>query len=143
MLPTSHPASESRSLADVHASVGTSQVSFWKRLFAFAGPAYLVSVGYMDPGNWATDLEGGARFGIRTIEAVVLSLIVVIATCFGIEMFWAKPAVSELFTGLVPRLDGSSLYVAIGIIGATVMPHNLYLHSALVQTRNIGQSETA
>ncbi len=209
-------------------------------MFAFAGPAYLVSVGYMDPGNWATDLEGGARFGykllwvlvmsnamavllqtlsarlgivrgrdlaqacretypravslalwvlceiavaacdlaevigaaiglnllfhipllagvlitsadtllllwfqgfgIRTIEAVVLSLITVIAGCFCIEIFWAKPAVSELVTGLVPRLDGSSLYVAIGILGATVMPHNLYLHSALVQTRNIGQS---
>ncbi len=209
-------------------------------MFAFAGPAYLVSVGYMDPGNWATDLEGGARFGykllwvlvmsnamavllqtlsarlgivrgrdlaqacretypravslalwvlceiavaacdlaevigaaiglnllfhipllagvlitsadtllllwfqgfgIRTIEAVVLSLIAVIAGCFCIEIFWAKPAVSELVTGLVPRLDGSSLYVAIGILGATVMPHNLYLHSALVQTRNIGQS---
>ena len=210
-------------------------------MFAFAGPAYLVSVGYMDPGNWATDLEGGARFGyrllwvlvmsnamavllqtlsarlgivrgrdlaqacretypravnlalwalcevavaacdlaevigaaiglnllfhipllfgvlitsadtllllwfqsfgIRTIEAVVLALITVIAACFFIEILWAKPAASELFTGLVPRLDGSSLYVAIGILGATVMPHNLYLHSALVQTRNIGQSE--
>lgn len=212
-------------------------------MFAFAGPAYLVSVGYMDPGNWATDLEGGARFGykllwvlvmsnlmavllqtlsarlgivrgrdlaqacretypravnlalwalceiavaacdlaevigaaiglnllfhipllmgvlitsadtllllwfqsfgIRTIEAVVLALITVIAACFCIEIFWARPAVSELFTGLVPRLNGSSLYVAIGILGATVMPHNLYLHSALVQTRNIGQSEAA
>src|ERR1039458_4666188 len=51
-----------RSLADVHSSVGTSQVTFWRRMFAFAGPAYLVSVGYMDPGNWATDLEGGPRF---------------------------------------------------------------------------------
>src|SRR5436305_11152074 len=73
MLPTSHPASESRSLADVHASVGTSQVSWWKRLFAFAGPAYLVSVGYMDPGNWATDLEGGARFGYRLLWVLVMS----------------------------------------------------------------------
>lgn len=212
-------------------------------MFAFAGPAYLVSVGYMDPGNWATDLEGGARFGykllwvlvmsnamavllqtlsarlgivrgrdlaqacretypravnlalwalceiavaacdlaevigaaiglnllfhipllagvlitsadtllllwfqsfgIRTIEAVVLALITVIAGCFCIEIFWAKPAVTELVTGLVPRLDGSSLYVAIGILGATVMPHNLYLHSALVQTRSIGHTEEA
>jgi len=234
---------EGRSLSDVHSSVGTSQVSFWRRMFAFAGPAYLVSVGYMDPGNWATDLEGGARFGyrllwvlvmsnamavllqtlsarlgivmgrdlaqacretyprpvnlalwalceiaiaacdlaevlgaaiglnllfhipllagvlltaadtllllwfqsfgIRTIEAVVLALITVIAACFCIEIFWAKPAVSELVTGLVPRLDGESLYIAIGILGATVMPHNLYLHSALVQTRHIGQSEKA
>jgi manganese transport protein len=212
-------------------------------MFAFAGPAYLVSVGYMDPGNWATDLEGGARFGyqllwvlvmsnamavllqtlsarlgivrgldlaqacretyprpvnfalwilceiavaacdlaevlgaaiglnllfhiplllgviltaadtllllwfqsfgIRTIEAVVLALITVIAVCFGIEVFWAHPGVSELVTGLVPRLNRDSLYVAIGILGATVMPHNLYLHSALVQTRNFGQSEDA
>ena len=212
-------------------------------MFAFAGPAYLVSVGYMDPGNWATDLEGGARFGykllwvlvmsnamavllqtlsarlgivrgrdlaqacretyprtvnlalwvlceiavaacdlaevigaaiglnllfhipllmgvlitsadtllllwfqsfgIRTIEAVVLALITVIAACFAIEIFWARPAVGELVTGLVPRLNSDSLYVAIAILGATVMPHNLYLHSALVQTRNIGQTEAA
>jgi manganese transport protein len=210
-------------------------------MFAFAGPAYLVSVGYMDPGNWATDLEGGARFGyallwvlvmsnamavllqtlsarlgivrgrdlaqacretyprpvnlalwvlcevavaacdlaevigaaiglnllfhipllagvlitsadtllllwfqsfgIRTIEAVVFSLITVMAVCFGVEIFWAKPAVSELLTGLSPSLSRDSLYVAIGILGATVMPHNLYLHSALVQTRNIGHSD--
>jgi manganese transport protein len=230
--------SEGRSLADVHSSVGTSQASFWKRMFAFAGPAYLVSVGYMDPGNWATDIEGGARFGyrllwvlvmsnamaillqtlsarlgivsgrdlaqacretyprrvnlalwvlceiaiaacdlaevlgaaiglnllfhipllagvlltatdtllllwfqsfgIRTIEAFVLSLITVIAGCFFIEIIWANPSIPEMVTGLVPRLDGQTLYVAITILGATVMPHNMYLHSALVQTRNIG-----
>jgi len=212
-------------------------------MFAFAGPAYLISVGYMDPGNWATDLEGGARFGyqliwvlvmsnamaillqtlsarlgivggrdlaqacretyprlmnmalwalceiavaacdlaevlgaaialnllfhiplllgvlitaadtllvlwfqsfgIRTIEAFVLALITVMAGCFCIEIVWAKPSVSEIFTGLVPRLNRDSLYVAIGILGATVMPHNLYLHSALVQTRHIAHSETA
>jgi manganese transport protein len=231
-----------RSLTEVHATVGTGQVTFWRRLLAFAGPAYLVSVGYMDPGNWATDLEGGARFGykllwvlvmsnfmaillqtlsarlgivagrdlaqacretyprpvsialwvlceiaiaacdlaevlgaaiglnllfhipllagvlltaadtllllwfqsfgIRTIEAFILSLIAVIAACFCIEIIWAKPALSELFTGLAPRLDRDSLYVAIGILGATVMPHNLYLHSALVQTRRIGSTES-
>src|ERR1700685_4328608 len=62
-----------RSLANVHSTVGTSQLSFWRRLFAFAGPAYLVSVGYMDPGNWATDLEGGARFGYRLLWVLVLS----------------------------------------------------------------------
>jgi manganese transport protein len=212
-------------------------------MFAFAGPAYLISVGYMDPGNWATDLEGGARFGyqliwvlvmsnamaillqtlsarlgivggrdlaqacretyprpmnmalwglceiavaacdlaevlgaaialnllfhipllagvlitaadtllvlwfqsfgIRTIEAFVLSLIAVMAACFCIEIFWAKPSIAEMFTGLVPRLNRDSLYVAIGILGATVMPHNLYLHSALVQTRHIAHSEAA
>jgi manganese transport protein len=231
------------SLADVHSTVGTGQVSFWRRMFAFAGPAYLVSVGYMDPGNWATDLEGGARFGyrllwvlvmsnamavllqtlsarlgivsgrdlaqacretyprrinlalwglcevaiaacdlaevlgaaiglnllfhipllygvlitaadtlfllwfqsfgIRTIEAFVLSLIAVMAACFCIEILWAKPSWGEMITGLAPHLDRSSLYIAIGILGATVMPHNLYLHSALVQTRHIGQNETA
>ncbi len=234
---------EVRSLADVHSSVGTSQLTFWRRMFAFAGPAYLVSVGYMDPGNWATDLEGGARFGyrllwvlvmsnamaillqnlsarlgivtgrdlaqacretyprsvnlslwalceiavaacdlaevlgaaiglnllfhipllygvmltaadtllllwfqsfgIRTIEAFILALIGVIAGCFCIEIFWAHPSGREMVTGLVPRLDRDSLYVAITILGATVMPHNMYLHSALVQTRHIGQNEEA
>jgi manganese transport protein len=234
---------DARSLADVNASVGTSHVSFWRRMFAFAGPAYLVSVGYMDPGNWATDLEGGARFGykllwvlvmsnlmaillqtlsarlgivagrdlaqacretyprpvnlalwalcevaiaacdlaevlgaaigfnllfgwpllvgvaitaadtlfillfqsfgIRTIEAFVLALITVIAVCFGVEILWAKPVLSEMAGGLIPSLDRGSLYVAIGILGATVMPHNLYLHSALVQTRRIGLGDMA
>jgi manganese transport protein len=234
---------DSRSLAEVHSSVGTSQVSFWRRLFAFAGPAYLVSVGYMDPGNWATDLEGGARFGyrllwvlvmsnamaillqtlsarlgivsgrdlaqacretyprpvslalwalcevaiaacdlaevlgaaiglnllfhipllagvlltaadtllllwfqsfgIRTIEAFIFALISVIAGAFCIEVFWAKPAVSEIFTGLAPNLNRYSLAIAIEMLGATVMPHNMYLHSALVQTRSIGHTEPA
>src|SRR6202011_6369960 len=67
-----------RSLADVHSTVVTSQMSFWKRLFAFAGPAYLVSVGYMDPGNWATDLEGGARFGYRLLWVLVLANVMAI-----------------------------------------------------------------
>ena len=234
---------QSRSLADVHSSVDISQLSFWRRMFAFAGPAYLVSVGYMDPGNWATDLEGGARFGyrllwvlvmsnamaillqtlsarlgivhgrdlaqacretyprslsfalwvlseiaiaacdlaevlgaaialnllfhiplligviltaadtllllwfqsfgIRTIEAFILSLIMVMAVCFCIEVLWAHPAAGELFNGLVPRLNGSSLYLAVTILGATVMPHNMYLHSALVQTRMIGRTDPA
>jgi len=234
---------ENRSLAEVHSSVGTSQVSFWRRLFAFAGPAYLVSVGYMDPGNWATDLEGGARFGyqliwvlvmsnamaillqtlsarlgivsgrdlaqacreaypkrismalwvlceiaiaacdlaevlgaaialnllfhiplltgvlitaadtllllwfqsfgIRTIEAFVLALISVIAGCFLIEIIWAKPAISEMITGLAPRINRENLSIIVMILGATVMPHNMYLHSALVQTRTIGHSEAA
>src|SRR6202521_1378426 len=73
-MPPAEPLGQkSRSLAGVHSSVGTSQVSFWRRLFAFAGPAYLVSVGYMDPGNWATDLEGGARFGYRLLWVLVIS----------------------------------------------------------------------
>jgi manganese transport protein len=211
-------------------------------MLAFAGPAYLVSVGYMDPGNWATDLEGGARFGyqllwvlvlsnlmaillqtlsarlgivsqrdlaqacretypravsyalwvlceiaiaacdlaevlgaaialnllfhiplltgvlltaadtllllwftrlgIRVIEAFVLSLIAIIAVCFAIEIIWAgTPILSDVARGIVPHLSANNLYIAIGILGATVMPHNLYLHSALVQTRRIGKSE--
>src|SRR5690242_15882071 len=242
MATTGHFGQNARSLAEVHSSVGTSQVSFWRRMFAFAGPAYLVSVGYMDPGNWAADLEGGARFGyqllwvlvmsnamaillqtlsarlgivsgrdlaqacresyprrinlamwglceiaiaacdlaevlgaaiglnllfhipllagvlltaadtllllwfqsfgIRTIEAFILALITVIAGCFCIEVFWAKPAVSEMVKGLAPHLNRESLYLAVTILGATVMPHNMYLHSALVQTRNIGHTET-
>ncbi len=231
-----------RSLGEVHSSVGTSHVSVWRRLLAFSGPAYLVSVGYMDPGNWATDLEGGARFGyqllwvlvmsnamalllqtlsarlgiirgldlaqacreaypksvsfalwilceiaigacdlaevlgaaiglnllfglpllagvlltaadtllllwfqrfgIRAMEAFVLALIVIIGGCFFIEILLSKPVFSEVITGLVPRLNGvEGLYMAIAILGATVMPHNLYLHSALVQTRQIGSSD--
>jgi manganese transport protein len=211
-------------------------------MIAFAGPAYLVSVGYMDPGNWATDLEGGARFGyqllwvlvlsnlmaillqtlsarlgivsqrdlaqacretyprpvsyalwvlceiaiaacdlaevlgaaialnllfhiplltgvlltaldtllllwftrlgIRVIEAFVLSLIAIIAVCFAIEIVWAgTPILSDVARGVIPHLSARTLYIAIGILGATVMPHNLYLHSALVQTRRIGKSE--
>src|SRR5919199_6071567 len=64
---------ETRSLAEVHSTVGTAHPGFWKRMFAFAGPAYLVSVGYMDPGNWATDIEGGAKFGYSLLWVLVLS----------------------------------------------------------------------
>jgi len=83
------------------------------------------------------------RFGIRIIEAVILALIVVIASCFCIEIFLSKPAISEMATGLIPRLSTQNLYIAIAILGATVMPHNLYLHSALVQTRQIGRTREA
>lgn len=210
-------------------------------MLAFAGPAYLVSVGYMDPGNWATDIQGGAQFGyrllwvlvvsnlmavllqtlssrlgivtrrdlaqacrdeypravsyalwilcelaivacdlaevlgaaiglnllfklpllagvlitaadtllvlwftrlgIRVIEAFVLVLIATIAGCFAFEIFLAQPAAAEVVTGLLPRLNSQSIYLAVAIFGATVMPHNLYLHSALVQTRQIGERE--
>ena len=211
-----------------------------KRLFAFAGPAYLVSVGYMDPGNWATDLEGGARFGyqliwvllmsnmmavllqtlaarlgivtgrdlaqacreqyprrvvyvlwilceiaiaacdlaevlgtaiglsllfklpllygviitgfdtllflaiqhfgIRRMEAFILMFVSTIGVCFAIEIFLSQPEWGNVVHGFVPHLTPESLYVAVGILGATVMPHNLYLHSALVQTRNVEQT---
>src|SRR5579859_3947345 len=73
MEATGHLGGRQPSLADVHSTVNTSQVSVWKRMFAFAGPAYLVSVGYMDPGNWATDLEGGARFGYQLLWVLVMS----------------------------------------------------------------------
>lgn len=236
-------SSAQKSLAEVHSSVATSQPQWWRRLFAFAGPAYLVSVGYMDPGNWATDLEGGARFGyqllwvlvlsnamaillqtlsarlgivagrdlaqacreayprpiawalwllcevaiaacdlaevlgaaiglnlllhiplmvgvfltaadtllilwftrfgIRVMEAFVVVLVGIIATCFAIEIWLAQPAWQAIAKGLIPRLTDESLYVAIGILGATVMPHNLYLHSALVQTRRIDGNSRA
>ncbi len=226
------------SLSDVHSSVHTAHPSLLKRMFAFAGPAYLVSVGYMDPGNWATDIEGGARFGyhllwvlvlsnamaillqtlsarlgivsgrdlaqacresypkpvswalwllceiaiaacdlaellgaaiglnllfglpllggvllsaadallllwfgrfgIRVVQTVILAFISIIAGCFFLEIVLARPVLSEVASGLVPRLNAQSLYVAIGMLGATVMPHNLYLHSSLVQTRSFG-----
>src|SRR5262247_4232656 len=66
-------STKARSLADVHSSVGISHLSFWRRLFAFAGPAYLVSVGYMDPGNWATDIAAGSKFGYALIWVLVMS----------------------------------------------------------------------
>jgi len=237
------PAEGATSLPEVRATVTTAHPGVWRRMFAFAGPAYLVSVGYMDPGNWASDLAGGSQFGyqliwvlvmsnlmaillqtlsarlgivtgrdlaqvcresyprfityllwilceiaiaacdlaevlgaaiglnllfhiplligvlltaldtlfllwfsrlgIRWIESIILSLISVIAICFILEVFWAKPDTSEILGGLIPRIDSRSLYTAIAILGATVMPHNLYLHSALVQTRQIGGTDLA
>jgi manganese transport protein len=214
----------------------------WRGL-GFVGPAAMVSVGYMDPGNWATDLEGGARFGyqllwvllasnliamllqtlaarlgivgrldlaqacrahyarpvalalwllcevaivacdlaellgsaialnllfgiplawgalitgfdvmlilvlqhygIRKLEAVVAALVLTIGVCMAMEMMLVRPDWNEVVGGLVPRLNAGSLFVAIGILGATVMPHNLYLHSSLVQTRRIDSGERA
>lgn len=214
------------------------QLSFWKRLFAFSGPAYLVSVGYMDPGNWATDIAAGSRFGysllwvllmsnlmalllqsfsarlgivtrmdlaqacralygkkagyalwvlaevaivacdlaevlgsaiglqllfglpliagilitaldtflllllhgrgVRLLEAFIVVLVSTIGLCLALEVFLAKPGVAEVASGLVPSLPGEgALYLAMGMLGATVMPHNIYLHSALVQSRRI------
>jgi manganese transport protein len=232
--------SSTRSLPEVHASVSIPlDAGFWRKLFAFAGPGYLVAVGYMDPGNWATDLAGGARYGytllsviilsnlmaillqalaarlgiasgrdlaqacrdhysrptviclwvlceiaiaacdlaevigaaialnllfglpltwgvvltsldvlivlylqnhgFRYVEALVVGLILLIAGSFAIEIYFAKPAVAPMLAGFIPRSEivrnPSMLYIAIGILGATVMPHNLYLHSSIVQTR--------
>jgi manganese transport protein len=239
----------SRSLEDVHGSVRVGYPGFAKRLFAFLGPAYLISVGYMDPGNWATDIEGGARFGyelvwvllmsnamavllqtlsarlgivshrdlaqacgesysrplsitlwilceiavaacdlaevigtviglnllfgiaplvglvitafdtllflaiqrlgIRKTEAFIVMLVGTIGVCFLVELALARPEWQAVLGGFAPYLQSSppfvfsspqALYIAIGILGATVMPHNLYLHSALVQTRRIPES---
>lgn len=231
------------SLSEVHESVDTTRApKGWRRILAYAGPAYLVSVGYMDPGNWATDLQGGAKFGyqliwvllmsnlmalllqslsarlgivrrldlaqanreayppvvnfclyilaeiaiaacdlaevlgmalgiylltglpliygvsitvfdtilllwlqnygIRKLEAFIISLVIVIGLSFLIEIFLAKPDLTEVAHGFIPTsLNSQALYIAVGIIGATVMPHNLYLHSALVQTRKIGNDK--
>ncbi len=228
-----------KSLEEVHGSIDTaSKTSFWKKLFAFIGPAYLVSVGYMDPGNWATDIAGGSKFGyqllwvllmsnlmalvlqslsarlglvrgmdlaqasratyhpvinffnwllaeiaiaacdlaevigmaiglqllfglplligvsitvadtilllvlqrygMRKMEAFILVLVATIGLAFIAELIFAKPDGVELVKGFIPSpLNEDALYIAIGIIGATVMPHNLYLHSSLVQTRKI------
>jgi len=231
---------QGNSLDEVHSSVETRYPTLWKRIFAFAGPAYLVSVGYMDPGNWATDLEGGSRFGyallwvilmsnmmavllqtlaarlgivtgkdlaqacrseyskaaafalwilceiaiaatdlaevlgtilglnllfglpllwgalvtlfdtfillaiqklgIRKMEAFILSLISVIAGGFIVNLFLAQPDWGAAAAGLAPSLPVGSLYIILGIIGATVMPHNLYLHSSLVQTRRVSRT---
>ena len=231
------------SLSEVHESIDTTgKKRGWRRILSFLGPAYLVSVGYMDPGNWATDLAGGSKFGytliwvllmsnlmalllqglsarlgivrgrdlaqanretypkavnfvlyilaeiaiaacdlaevlgmaigiqlltglplvwgvsitvldtflllylqrlgIRKMEAFIITLVGVIAVSFFIEIILAKPNMGELATGFMPTvLNDEALYIAIGIIGATVMPHNLYLHSALVQTRKIDRTD--
>lgn len=233
--------SRTKSLQEVHASVDTTGKSTWRRLLSFLGPAYLVCVGYMDPGNWATDIAGGSAYGytliwvllmsnimalvlqslaarmgivagldlaqasrlmyppwatfllwilaeiaiaatdlaevigmaiglnllfdlpllwcvgitvfdtflllylqnlgMRKMEVFILGLVSIIGGSFLVEMYFAKPALADIATGFVPSLpDETALFIAIGIIGATVMPHNLYLHSALVQTRKIDPS---
>ncbi len=239
---------ERRSLEEVHGTVHVPPGSQGgrqklRKLFSFLGPAYLVSVGYMDPGNWATDLEGGARFGytliwvllmsnlmaillqtlaarlgvvtkhdlaqacraeysprlsfilwllteiaiaatdlaevlgtiialkllfglnlltgcaitafdtflllylqrwgMRQMEAVILVLVATIGGCFLVQIFQAQPDLLGVVSGLRPKLPPGALFVAIGILGATVMPHNLYLHSALVQTRRIGDDTSS
>src|SRR6266487_4342985 len=233
------------SLAEVHRSIVVpTTASFWRKLLAFSGPGFLVAVGYMDPGNWATDLAGGAKFGyallfivmlsnfmaillqhlciklgvatgrdlaqacrdhnatptvrflwvlcevaiapcdlaevvgsaiglqllfgiplvwgciitaldvlavlylqtkgFRYIEAIVITLIVMIGGCFAAELIFSKPSVTGILAGFVPGphivANQGMLYVSIGILGATVMPHNLYLHSSIVQTRKFEQT---
>src|SRR6266700_3996796 len=233
------------SLPEVHRTVVVPvTASFWRKLIAFSGPGFLVAVGYMDPGNWATDLAGGAKFGysllavimvsnfmaillqhfciklgvatgrdlaqacrdhystpvvwflwilcelaiaacdlaevvgsaialqllfriplmwgciitasdvmlvlylqtkgFRYIEAIVITLIAIIGSCFAAELIFSKPSMMGILSGLVPGphivANQAMLYVSIGILGATVMPHNLYLHSSIVQTRKFEQT---
>jgi manganese transport protein len=233
------------SLPEVHRSVVVpASASFWRKLLAFSGPGFLVAVGYMDPGNWATDLAGGARFGyallsvilisnlmaillqhlciklgiatgrdlaqacrdhystpvvwslwilcelaisacdlaevvgsaiglqllfaipliwgclitasdvllvlylqnkgFRYIEAIVITLITIVGGCFAAELVFSKPSVSGALLGFIPGshilVNQGMLYISIGILGATVMPHNLYLHSSIVQTRKFEQT---
>jgi manganese transport protein len=236
------------SLAEVNGTVAVSRDGgFWRKLMAFGGPGYLVAVGYMDPGNWATDIAGGSVFGytllsvvllsslmamvlqalsarlgiatgldlaqacrvryprpvsfalwvlceiaicacdlaevigtaialkllfgvpllagvvltaldvlvllalqragFRFLESFVIALLTLVGGCFALELIFAKPDVSEVLAGFVPTAeivtDPAMLYLAIGILGATVMPHNLYLHSSIVQTRRIAPDVAA
>ncbi|HJZ77135.1 MAG TPA: Nramp family divalent metal transporter [Vicinamibacterales bacterium] len=240
--------STSVSLPEVHGSIAIPHAAgFWRKLFAFAGPGYLVAVGYMDPGNWATDLAGGAQYGyallsvimisnlmaillqalaarlgiasgrdlaqacrdsysrpttivlwvlceiaiaacdlaevigaaialnllfglpliwgvcltaldvlivlflqhrgFRYVEALVVALICLIAGSFAVELWLAHPNYAEVALGFVPHTqilrDPNMLYIAISILGATVMPHNLYLHSSIVQTRKYFDDEAS
>src|SRR6266550_2328326 len=175
------------SLPEAHRTIPVASSAHWlRKILAFAGPGYLVAVGYMDPGNWATDLGGGSKFGytllsvilisnlmamflqalsaklgiltgrdvllvlalqgrgFRLVEAFVVTLIGTIAACFAYEIFFAHPLWHEAAVGFLPRAEilrnREMLYIAIGILGATVMPHNLYLHSSIVQTRSFGVS---
>jgi manganese transport protein len=232
------------SLIEVYRSVPVSGGNWWRKILAFAGPGYLVAVGYMDPGNWATDLAGGAQFGytllsvilasnlmaillqglasklgivtgrdlaqacrdhyskpvgyflwigceiaiaacdlaevigtaialnlifhipiaygviitsldvllvlylqnkgFRLLEALVIALIATVGACFLFEIILAQPPLGNVMRGFVPSTsvvsDPAMLYVAVGILGATVMPHNLYLHSSIVQTRQYDET---
>ncbi|HEY9195514.1 MAG TPA: Nramp family divalent metal transporter [Mucilaginibacter sp.] len=235
---SNNSANNNHSLGTVHSSVDPGTKTGWRKLMAFLGPAYLVSVGYMDPGNWATDIAGGSAFGykliwvlfasnlialllqslasrlgivrgldlaqaskhayprfvnfclyilaqiaiiacdlaeiigmaiglkllfhlpliwgvsltitdtvlmlwlmnkgMRKLEGFIIGMIFIIGVSFLVEMFIVGPQVADVAKGFIPgNLNGEALYIAIGIIGATVMPHNLYLHSSLVQTRKI------
>jgi manganese transport protein len=237
------PPENRPSLPEVHRSIKVpNRKGFWRKMLAYAGPGYLVSVGYMDPGNWATDIAGGAKFGyallsvimlsnlmailmqslcvrlgvatgrdlaqtcrdyfspgvnfclwvlceiaiaacdlaevlgsaialqllfgipliwgvcitaldvfvllllqhkgFRYTEAVVIMLVATVGICFAAEIIFSRPDFGGILLGYVPKIEilqnPEMLYIAIGILGATVMPHNLYLHSSIVQTRDWG-----
>jgi manganese transport protein len=240
-----HSPNHTPSLQEVHRTVTVPKgLSFWRKMLAFSGPGYLVAVGYMDPGNWATDLAGGSKFGytllsiilisnlmaillqslcaklgivtgrdlaqacrdhyskpvtimlwilceiaicacdlaevigsaialnllfglplvwgvcvtaadvlvimylqnrgFRILEALVITLIATIGLCFLAEIIFSRPDMQAVFAGFIPKLEiirnPQMLFIAIGILGATVMPHNLYLHSSIVQTRKYEQN---
>jgi len=246
--PPGVSATPPRSLAQVHRSIAVpgraQQRVAWRRMLVFFGPGYLVAVGYMDPGNWATSLAGGSQFGyallsvilvsnliamlfqaaavrlgigagldlaqacrrhfppavslllwlfcevaivacnlaevigmaiglnllfglplvagvaltlldvtlllalqrrgLRRLEAAIIALLAIIGVCFALQIAWLEPPLAAVLAGFVPQpgivADPAMLYLAVGIVGATVMPHNLYLHSSLVQTRRHGHS---
>src|SRR5260221_272325 len=130
----------SASLPEVFRSVPIPQgASFWRKILAFAGPGFLVSVGYMDPGNWATDLAGGAKYGYTLLFVILISNLMAIL----LQHLCVQLGVVEL--GFMPSAgilkNKEMLFIAIGILGATVMPHNLYLHSSIVQTRNFERND--
>src|SRR5437762_1009445 len=129
------------SLAEVYRTIPVSEGAWWRKILAFAGPGYLVAVGYMDPGNWATDLAGGSRFGYTLLSVILISNLMAVllqglSSKLGIVTgrdlaqacrdHYSKPVVWALWI---------LCEIAIGILGATVMPHYLYLHSSIVQTR--------
>lgn len=243
---TPEDSDQLRSLSEVHSSISVPEgAGFWKKMAAFTGPGLMVAVGYIDPGNWATDIEGGSRFGytllsvilisnlfamllqhlslklgiatgrdlaqacrdyysrpvsfvlwvlseiaiaatdlaevigsaialnllfglplpigvlftafdvlvvlyfqqkgFRIIESIVAGLMSIILLSFLYEMIVSQPSLAGMMGGLIPKkeiiTDSGMLYIAIGILGATVMPHNLYLHSSIVQTRNFKKDE--
>ncbi len=245
--PALLPPEQRPSLSEVNRTIAIPEGPgrFWLKMGAFAGPGYLVAVGYMDPGNWATDLAGGSAFGytllsvillsnimamllqalaaklgivtgldlaqacrqhyskptrialwllcelaivacdiaevigtaialqllfglplvwgvcltaldvllilmlqqrgFRWLEAFIISLLIIIAGCFAVELALSQPSIAAIAGGLVPKAEvvtnPAMLYIAIGILGATVMPHNLYLHSSIVQTRRFERSD--
>uniref|UniRef100_A0A7N0VMY3 Uncharacterized protein n=1 Tax=Kalanchoe fedtschenkoi TaxID=63787 RepID=A0A7N0VMY3_KALFE len=116
----------------------------WRNLLAYIGPGFLVSIAYIDPGNFETDLQAGAqyKYGVRKLEFLIAFFVFTIAATFLVELGYADPVPSEVLSGLfIPQLKGNGATgLAISLLGAMVMPHNLFLHSALVLSRKIPRS---
>src|SRR5437870_372615 len=134
------------SLAEVYRTVPVGQPVWWRKALAFAGPGYLVAVGYMDPGNWATDLAGGSAFGYSLLSVILISNLMAIllqglAAKLGIVTGRdLAQACRDHYSPPTSIALWVLCEVAIGILGATVMPHNLYLHSSIVQTRRYDET---